>query len=232
MPCLEGSVSMNSEKSEKNFWLAFTKKTLDRNPDAFMKTILKYKVENFHARWLEFQSSRTRTLVLAPRGHGKTTILTVGYALWRVCVNPLERVLLVSSTGMQAEGFLREIKAQIEKNENLLAVYGDLKGERWTDTEITVPGFTRPAKEASITAAGVCGAIISRHYETIILDDAVDADSSRTDEARDRLAEWYYKVLEPCVEPGGRIHVIGTRYHPEDLYGRLISGASNVEFLN
>jgi hypothetical protein len=228
-----GGLGLNELRTIGEELLApFAKKTLQNNPDAFMKLVLKYKVENFHERWLAFQSSRNRTLVLAPRGHGKTTILTVGYTLWRVCNNPLERVLLVSSTGMQAQGFLREIKSQIEKNAALRAIYGDLRGKRWTEREICIAGFDRPAKESSVTAVGVCGAIISRHYETIILDDAVDADSSRTQQSRERLAEWFYKVLEPCVEPNGRIHVIGTRYHPEDLYGRMIAGASNIEHLN
>ena len=197
-----------------------------------MKKILEFKFEGFHQRWLEFQRSAKRTLVLAPRGHGKSTILNVGYTLWRILTDPDERVLVVSATGLQAQGFLREMKAHLEKNPRLIDCYGIRKSDRWRENEFSIAGRRRMAKEATVTAIGVEGAIISRHYDTIILDDVVDQDGSHSPVARDRLEEWFYKILEPCLEPGGRLHLIGTRYHPDDLYGRLIAKARSVQFLN
>jgi hypothetical protein len=197
-----------------------------------MKQIMNFKLKEFHRQWLAFQRARQYTLILAPRGHGKSTILTVGYALHRVLSNPDERVLIVSATGMQAQGFLREIRTHLEKNPRIIEIFGDQRGDRWTDREITLASRKRMAKESTLTAAGAEGAIISRHYDTIILDDVVDENAARIQTARDRMEQWFYKVLLPCLEPNGRLHVIGTRYHPDDLYGRLIAKADSTGFLN
>jgi len=39
---------------------------------------------------------------------------------------------------------------------------------------------------------------------------------------RERQRVWYFKELLPTLEPNGELHVIGTRYHHDDLYGKLI----------
>lgn len=197
-----------------------------------MKNLLGIRMESFHRGWLAHQAAGDATLVLAPRGHGKSTVLNVGYVLWRTFRDPDERVLVVSATGLQAQGFLREMRSHVETNRMLLEIFGDRRGEIWREREFDLAGKKRLSKEATVTAIGVEGAIISRHYDTIILDDVVDEESARTKKSRDRLEDWFYKVLVPCLEPGGRMHLIGTRYHPDDLYGRLIANAEKVEFLN
>lgn len=81
----------------------------------------------------------------------------------------------------------------------------------------------RIAKEATVTAMGVGGPIISKHYDTIILDDIIDEENARTQEQREKMRVWYYKSLLPCLEPEGEIHILGTRYHPYDLYHTLLT---------
>jgi phage terminase large subunit-like protein len=57
----------------------------------------------------------------------------------------------------------------------------------------------------------------------------VDEENSRTKYQRDKMTDWYYKVLLPTLNPPTRddrfigcVWVIGTRYHYEDQYGRLV----------
>jgi hypothetical protein len=70
---------------------------------------------------------------------------------------------------------------------------------------------------------GVGGPIISKHYDVIILDDIIDEENARTEEQREKMRVWYYKSLLPCLEPYGEIHILGTRYHPYDLYHELLT---------
>jgi hypothetical protein len=187
--------------------------------------VLGYEFHDFHRRWFDFQLENRQTLILAPRGHGKSTICTVAYSLYRLLRDPDARILIVSNTSDQADALSGEIRLQTQSNEALRALFGDLRGGTWRANKFTLAGRTRICKEASVTSVGVDGAVVSRHYDMIILDDVVDEENSRTFDARARLVTWYAKALLPCLEPEGELHILGTRYHPLDLYGRLLESA-------
>ena len=50
----------------------------------------------------------------------------------------------------------------------------------------------------------------------------IEEENSKTEIQRQKLVTWLHKVLDPTLEPDGEINFIGTRYHPDDLYGELI----------
>ncbi len=188
--------------------------------EVFARLMLGMELQPFHLDWLRFQDEHERTVLLAPRGHGKTTIADILFVLWRVLKNPDTRVLVVSNTMLQAKSFLREIAAHIERPE-IARLWGNPKGTRWNEGEIEL-NRKRIAKEPTITAVGAGGAIISRHYELIVCDDIIDEENSATALQRDKARTWFFKTLLPCLEPQGGLHIIGTRWHHADLYGELI----------
>ncbi|GAB4150574.1 MAG: phage terminase large subunit [Planctomycetota bacterium] len=187
--------------------------------EAFARWTLGLELQPFHLRWLEFQSTNRRSVLLAPRGHGKTTVGDILYVIWRLLHEPDTRVLVVSNTLNQARAFLREISGHLERDE-VRRSWGDVRGPRWTDTEIELRR-KRIAKEPSVTATGAGGAIISRHYDLIICDDILDEENSFSANQREKTRTWFFKTLMPCLEPEGEMHIIGTRWHYADLYGEL-----------
>ncbi len=191
------------------------------SPFDFIAQVLGYELKWFHKEWFEIQLKNKKSLILAPRGHGKSTICTIAYSIYKLLTNPELRILIVSNTQSQAQSFLREIKHHLVGNLKLLAYFGKLKSTPWSEEQICIKR-KRKSKEASITALGVLGPIIARHYDIIILDDIVDEENARSEIQRQKLKTWYYKILLPCLEPEGEIHIIGTRYHYLDLYGHLI----------
>jgi hypothetical protein len=191
----------------------------------FIEEVLGYQLTGFHSEWFLSQLQSRETLILAPRGHGKSTICTICFSIWRIIHAPDIRILIVSNTASQAESFLREIRTQLTQNEVLLSIFGSSLGPRWSQEEIIVSARRRIAKEATITAMGVGGPIISKHYDVIILDDIIDEENARTEEQREKMKVWYYKSLLPCLEPYGEIHILGTRYHPYDLYHTLLTSS-------
>ena len=193
---------------------------LRRDPAA-LAAALGYSVQPFHQRWLRFQQDNPRTLLLAPRGHGKSSIAGIAFAIWKIIRDPNVRILIVSSTHDQARIFLREIRTHLERNSAFTALFGNVRDNRWSDDEIIVRR-TRIAKEATVTAAGASGSIVGRHFDVVIADDIIDEENSWCESQRAKLHTWFHKTLFPCLEPGGEIHVIGTRYHEADLYGHLI----------
>jgi predicted phage terminase large subunit-like protein len=81
----------------------------------------------------------------------------------------------------------------------------------------------RTAEGGGMLAGGVGGPLTGHGVNIALIDDPtknrVEAESQVY---RDRLGDWYHDVLRTRIEPGGSIFVFATRWHPDDLSGRLI----------
>jgi len=201
---------------DKNLKLNFFK---IQSPILFEREVLGVTLQPFHIEWLDFVQKNRFTVILAPRGSGKSTVLTVGYTVWRSLIDRNIRTLVVSNTQRQAEIFLRQIRAYLESTQ-ILDMFGDIRGNIWSTGELDLKGHGIQ-KEASITALGLNGALIGRHVDMIILDDIVDEENSKTSYQRENVWEWYFKTLLPMLEPNGEIHIIGTRWHEDDFYSQI-----------
>jgi len=211
----------------ENVTVKYTAKQLLANFFLFTIIVLGYELHEFHVRWARFQLSRSRSLVLAPRGHGKSTILTIAYLIWRIVQNPNIRILIVSNAATAAEKFLESIKDHFEKNELLRTLYGDFVGKKWNTGSITVAKRTKVGiKEPTVSTVGVYGSIVSGHFDLIMVDDLVDFENALKKESRDKMWNWLWTVLMPTAD--GEIHFIGTRYNDDDLYGRAIRKESTM----
>jgi predicted phage terminase large subunit-like protein len=193
------------------------------------KYITKRSVQELHKSIIANISSFKSTLDLAPRGFGKSTVGDVDYCITKILRDPNIRIMIGSKTQTQAQAFLKEIRTHFEQNEDLLRVFGDWKTSKdnvWNDREFTVNKRTIIKKEATVTALGASGAVISKHFDIIIGDDLVGLENARTERQRANLKEWFYSSLAPTLEPDGEIHILGTRYNPLDLYESLIKSGN------
>lgn len=177
-----------------------------------------------------------RSLFLEPRGSGKSTIGCVGKSINTLIKDPEERILIVSDVFDNAAGKLREIKGHLESKNLVTQLFPHLKpkkgmkvkklwqksGAVWKQNEIVIRGKKKVTKEASVTAIGMMGPVTGKHWTTIILDDPVNFDNAQTPHQREKIYNWYRTTLLNCLEPGGTLIIIGTRYHWQDLYGKLI----------
>lgn len=192
-------------------------------------TVCKYitcrSLQPLHASIIHNVSDNQASMDLAPRGHGKSTIGDVDFCITKVLRNPDIRIMIGSKTQTQASAFLKEIRTHFEQNVNLIRIFGDWKKSRdnvWNDKEFTVNRRTVIKKEATVSALGASGAVVSKHFDIIIGDDLVGFENARTEAQRKVLKKWFYSSLYPTLEPDGEIHILGTRYSPMDLYEDLI----------
>lgn len=193
------------------------------------KYITERDVQELHKSIISNISSNKSTLDLAPRGFGKSTVGDVDYCITHILRDPNIRIMIGSKTQTQAEAFLKEVRTHFEQNTNLIRIFGDWKKSKdnvWNDREFTVNRRTIIKKEATLTALGASGAVISKHFDVIIGDDLVGLENARTERQRANLKEWFYSSLLPTLEPDGEIHILGTRYNPLDLYEDLIKSGS------
>ena len=193
------------------------------------KYVTHRSVQDLHKSIISNIASSKSTLDLAPRGFGKSTVGDVDYCITKILRDPNIRIMIGSKTQTQAEAFLKEVRTHFEQNTDLLRIFGDWKKSKdnvWNDREFTVNRRTVIKKEATLTALGASGAVISKHFDIIIGDDLVGLENARTERQRANLKEWFYSSLFPTLEPDGEIHVLGTRYNPLDLYEDLIKSGS------
>ena len=197
---------------------------IENRIDILAEEILGYTLEDHHGQILDSQQEPIdgKQMTLAFRGAGKSTVGTITRIIFEIIKNPNKRILLASNTQIQSEVFLREIKNHFAANDKLREIFGDFVGSKWDAREIIVRGRVKTHKESTVTCIGVGGPTASRHYDLIIGDDLADEENSRTELQRERLWTWYMKSLIPTLLAHGRLFILGTRWHPQDLYGQLL----------
>jgi len=192
----------------------------------FTKVILGYDqiAVQPHKEWAkDVNENKKRILFLAPRGHLKTTLITIGYVLQRLVKDHNLRVLLIHAIGKNAKGYLRAIKGHLKSNTLFRACFGNLDelADKWTENTIIISRERAELKEPTIEAVGIGQEIVSEHADLIILDDPVSFGNSRTPTERQKVIDFFLS-LPDILEPGGQLIVIGTRWHTFDLYGYII----------
>lgn len=85
----------------------------------------------------------------------------------------------------------------------------------------------RPHK-GGMSTAGVGGALTGRGGNLLIVDDPIkNSDDARSQVKRDNAWDWYRSTFRTRLEPEGIILIIGTRWHEDDLIGRVINSMEN-----
>ncbi len=188
----------------------------------FAKNILEYDLQPFHKEWCTILQTKSRILLLAPRGSYKSTVASIAYPLWLLVNNNNFRILIRSGTDKLAKSFLREIKGHIEHNVRFQYLFGNWKKKstHWKEMSIIVPRSKR-MKEVSIAVAGIGSNVVSQHYDVIIDDDIVTRKNVETAEMREKVRRAWQEDYGLLLTHGQNV-VIGTRWHPEDLYGDIL----------
>lgn len=179
--------------------------------------------------WLTRAEAKTHQLVLLPRDHQKSAIAAY-YVAWLITRNPAIRILYVSATSTLAVKQLKFIK-DILTSPNYKFYWPEMVNtkdndrEKWTDSEIAVDHPKRKEesiRDATVFTAGLTTTIVGLHCDYAILDDVVVDDNAYTNDGREKVrAQASY--LASIAGTEGRQLVVGTRYHPKDLYSDFLS---------
>lgn len=185
----------------------------------------KEKLGPFHKELCTFVTDNIhkKKLILLPRGHLKSTLVTIGYSVQQICKNPNIRILILNATWQMAVDFVTEIKNHLTKNEYLQELYGNiaLDPTEWSQDRITLQRTDSNIKGPTVWASGIESNLVGSHPDLIIMDDLMTRDNTGTREAIDKIILRYKDALD-LLEPGGQLIVIGTRWVEEDLYSWLM----------
>ena len=180
-------------------------------------------------QWWTRQESKENQLVLLPRGHMKSKLIAYRTAWW-ITKHPETTILYVSATADLAEKQLYQIK-QIIDSSIYRRYWSDMihpeegKRERWAVAEIAVDHPKRKLegiRDATCKAVGLTSNTTGFHADVVVLDDIVVPGNAYTEEGRDKVSA-AYSQLASIENPGALEWVVGTRYHPRDIYDTMIN---------
>lgn len=162
-----------------------------------------------------------RLVIAAPRGHGKSTVMSLQNVLHAALYGYKKYILLVSDTEAQAVAFLDAIKAELECNELLLEVFGVQKGRVWKSSSVLLQNGCR------IDAVGSGQKLRGRRNgprrpDLILLDDIENDEEVRQRETREKLAAWFFGAVSKAGDRYTDIVLIGTALHYDSLLMRLL----------
>lgn len=191
--------------------------------DVLAIEVLNLKIAYHHLQMLKHQFLNKWSLVLIPRGHGKTLVCQIADAIQRILANPDVRLIFGSRANVNARDSLDVVKNHFTKNEKLKALFGEhFNRDHWNKDSITVKTRKGIIREPTIVTISPDSAVSSKHGDVGYGDDFVDESNSRTPVMREHLETFFWKTFIPTLEPDtSELNLLGTRYDPDDLYSHL-----------
>lgn len=157
-------------------------------------------------------------IVTMPPGSAKSTYSSVAFPAWYLGRHPDRCVIAASHTGELAERFGRRVRNLVGSQEHARAF-----PDCGLSADSTAAGRWDTTQSGEYFAAGVGGSITGRRADLAVIDDPIksreDADSQTI---RDKQWAWWRDDMSTRLKPGSATVLIMTRWHEDDLAGRLI----------
>ncbi|KON31575.1 hypothetical protein AC477_04090 [miscellaneous Crenarchaeota group-1 archaeon SG8-32-1] len=200
----------------------------------FAKTYFKHYCKNsfapFHLELFDYLTEITmqrgrQLAIAAPRGNAKSSIISLFYVLWCICFGHEKCIILFSSTRQQSERLLAHIKKEISSNEELKRDFPEVcepPNPRWRNDEIITKNGI------NVVSSSFENEIRGYRYEEhrpglIILDDVEAVESVRSQDQREKIYEWFQKVVLNLGSEQTNYIIAGTILHYDSLLAKLIS---------
>jgi predicted phage terminase large subunit-like protein len=158
---------------------------------------------------------RKRILVSMPPRHGKSELISFWLPLWFLAKFPKGRVMLASYEADFAATWGRRVRNAItyEYGEDLGIAVDESShaADRWNLTS-----------GGGMTSAGAGGSLTGRGANLLIIDDPIkNSEEAASEVIREKLWEWFKTTAFSRLEPGAPCIIVATRWHEDDLIGRL-----------
>lgn len=159
----------------------------------------------------------------APRGFGKSRIISVVLPLWCICYQYRHNIVLIADTSPQSAEYIATIKDEIESNELLIRDFGHLKSEgKWTELEIET------GNNCHVSAKSSGKAIRGMNWhnyrpDLVVMDDLESDEQVNTEEQREKLRTWFTKVVLPLGNEYTSFLYVGSILHYEALLNIVLT---------
>jgi len=158
--------------------------------------------------------------VSMPPQHGKSELCSKYLPAWYLATYPDRRVLLAGYEADFAASWGRKAR-------DLLEEFGHLVGVRVSARSKAVHRWQIEGRDGGMSTAGVGGPLTGKGAHLLIIDDPIKNDAeARSPRIRQKHWEWWQSVASTRIRSGGLAVVIQTRWHRDDLAGRILAQAA------
>ena len=160
-------------------------------------------------------------LLMCPPRSGKSELATINFPAWYLGKNPDKEIITASYSSELALGFGGKTRDIVSSPE-----YKQIFGKVGLKEDEQARAKWRTSAGGSYTSTGIGGALTGRGADILVIDDPIknreEAESKLT---RDKHWNWFTSTAYTRLQPNGRVIVILTRWHLDDLAGRLMLNA-------
>ena len=168
-------------------------------------------------------------MVFMPPQHGKSEGSTRRLPAYLLGRNPDLRLAVVSYSATKAKKFNREIQRVIDTPE-YHAIFPETTLGQSSFADDSGRGYIRTTEECEIVnhvggfkTVGVGGALTGEPVDILIMDDIYkDAKTAWSPIVRENISDWYDTVAETRLHNDSRQLIVFTRWHEDDLAGKLL----------
>ena len=163
-----------------------------------------------------------RLCVTQPPRTAKSSTITLSFPFWLILMNPEYNIVIINYNDKLAARFGNRLRQLFIDNEDLLAA----RGIYLSDAEHSKTLFSfknRKGKSlGTISLVGTGGTITGTDVDICICDDLIKGFKDTSQKLLDDLYEWFKEIVIPRLEPHSKLFVLGTRWHTQDIIGRLL----------
>ena len=174
-----------------------------------------------------------RLILTMPPRHGKSEIVSKRFPAWSFGVDPDASVIVASYSDSLAKRINKDVQRIMDADaysrifpDTSLSVRRNAGGH---STAIrTMELFEIPGYSGSFRTTGVGGGITGMGCDILIIDDPFkDRKTANSPTVRQSIWDWYASTAYTRLSPGGGVVVMHTRWHEDDLVGRLLEAQKN-----
>jgi phage terminase large subunit-like protein len=208
-----------------NEYRAFVRALAATDDVAFAEYISDHVYPPHLEEMVGFLHEHPRALVLEPRGHAKTTVLT--HAIARLIGERRGKVKVGILTEADGDAVKRSIAIRRMVMSRAFAdvfpwACGGVAGDHWTESEWTVAGAEGYVeKDSTLLASSLMGIKPGPRFDVLVLDDLIGPDEVTNRAMRERTLDRFGLVIEPMLVPGGTLWACGTKWDDDDLYAQF-----------
>lgn len=164
-----------------------------------------------------------RLMIFMPPRHGKSELASKRFPAWCLGRNPQMQIIAASYNSDLANDFGRHVRNIVAEPE-FSQVFPNVS----LAPDSQAANRMNTNKGGSYVAAGVGTAVTGRGAHIALIDDPFkDREEADSERRREIVWDWYRSTLFTRLMPGGRIVLIQTRWHEDDLAGRLLEQESD-----
>ena len=160
----------------------------------------------------------SRLMIWMPPQHGKSMMITETYPSYFLGRNPDKRVIIASYNDNFAQKFGRKNREKVQE-------YGKpIFGIGISGSKSSSASWDIKDKQGGMISVGFGGAATGEGAHLLIIDDPVkNREEANSKTMRDKIFDEYRSTFKTRVRPGGTIIIVMTRWHEDDLCGRLLN---------